>query len=203
MSPRIEVNYWAEGPTDRAAARKLILTAGGEPGADYSTRRGASPGKDFLETRLPSFNQAAAHSCWLILRDSDGVCAAQLRKRILPAPSDKMCFHIVVPAIEAWLLADREAFAKEIGVAVSRIADTPEQFGDVKGAVIALARQSKRRDIQKDLLPRKGSRRNEGPGYAQFLTSFIDTEWSPPRAKAGAPSLARAMDRLSRLLAAK
>ena len=36
MSALVEINYWAEGPTDRAVARKLILQAGGQPGADYA-----------------------------------------------------------------------------------------------------------------------------------------------------------------------
>lgn len=200
MSSRTEVNYWAEGETDRAAARKLISSLGGVPGADYSTRRGASPGKDFLDRRIDAFNKAAVHSRWLVLRDSDGACAAHLRKTILPAPNGMMCFRIVIPAIEAWLMADRDAFAQQLGVAASRVPEKPEALRDAKGALLALASKSNLREVRSDLLPRHESGRSVGPGYALFLINFIETSWSPRRAKTAAPSLNRTVERLSHLL---
>ena len=62
MSALVEINYWAEGPTDRAAARKLIAIAGGSAGADYSRRRGAASGKDYLDANLGRFNLAARYA---------------------------------------------------------------------------------------------------------------------------------------------
>ncbi|WP_457832571.1 hypothetical protein, partial [Staphylococcus aureus] len=59
MSQQVEIDYWAEGPTDRHVARKLIAAAGAIPGADYSARRGASPGKGYLDARIGAFNAAA------------------------------------------------------------------------------------------------------------------------------------------------
>ena len=137
MSAVVEINYWGEGPTDRAAARKLIYVAGGAPGADYSKRRGASPGKGYLDTRLRAFNAAANHSPWLILRDGDGECPAELVQKLLFKPAKYMRLRVVVPSIEAWLLADRQSFAKFLSVDVSKCRDAQSRFSTERSVLSA------------------------------------------------------------------
>lgn len=141
MSP-VRVSYWAEGPTDRAAARKLIQVAGAEPGDDYSVRRGAASGKDFLDRRLRAYNAAAKWNPWLVLRDSDGECAKLLVARLLDEPAPLMRFRVVVPSIEAWLLADRDEFAQFAGVARGSMPEAPEHLKDAKATLIAIVRRS-------------------------------------------------------------
>jgi hypothetical protein len=196
-----EIRYWAEGPTDRAAARKLIVTVGGRPGADYSERRSAASGKDRLDQKLPAFNAAARYAPWLILRDGDGECAVELAKRLLPRPAAGMCLRIVVPAIEAWLLADREAMAALLGVDGRSLPFNPENEIDPKQSLLNLVRRSARRPLHDDFLPRARSGRREGPAYAQRLIEFIVGPWCPQRAAARAPSLKRALERIAALRA--
>ena len=178
MSP-VRVNYWAEGPTDRAAARKLIEVVGGEPGDDYSGRRRALSGKDYLDDNLGRYNAAAQYAPWLVLRDADGECAKELATRLLANPAPKMRFRIVVPAIEAWLLADREAMAKFLGVDARRLPLAPEESADVKACVIELARRSSLRSVRAEMPPVPQSGRREGPGYATHLIDSTVARWQP------------------------
>ncbi len=199
MSP-VRINYWAEGATDRAVARKLISHVGGEPGNDYSARRGASPGKDYLDRKIASFNAAAQFAPWLVLRDCDSECAAELAASLIVRPALNMRFRIVVHAVEAWLLADREAFAGKLAVAEGRLPRDPEAVNDVKGCVIELAQRSRSRHVREDLVPHAKSGRRVGPGYADFLIEFIDKTWHPQRASKNSHSLGRAITRLTTLV---
>lgn len=200
MSGPVEVRYWAEGPTDRAMARRLIRAAGGMPGADFAQRRRAAPGKDRLDHRLAAFNAAARFAPWLILRDGDGECAAELKARLLPRPAPLMLLRIVVPSLEAWLLADREAFADLLGIAPAVVPSSPEQDADPEQTVLALANRSRSRDLRRDFLPADRSGRRIGPGYSSRLIEFIDGPWEPDRAARSAPSLRRALARLRELI---
>ena len=202
MSVRVEVNYWAEGPTDREVARRLIEQAGGTPGADYARRRGASPGKDYLDKKLVAFNAGARYAPWLVMRDSDRECPVEVVTRLLRGPEKWMRFRLVVPMVEAWLIADREAFARFLGVAASDLPRKPELLDQPKTTVIRLAESSRKRDVRADLLPKSHSGRTEGSGYAARLKEFIHEDWCPVRAARSAPSLARAMQRLTDLVAA-
>lgn len=197
---QIRVNFWAEGPTDRAAARKIIEAVGGVPGEDYSRCRGAIAGKSYLDTNLPRFNSAARFAPWLVLRDGDGECAKQLIGQLLPEPAPLMRFRIVVPAIEAWLLADREALAQFLRVNASNLPAQPEQLADVKQCMIDVARRSSIRSVREEFPPVPRSGRRQGPGYASHLIRFIDSSWVPKRARENAPSLRRTLKRLSSLL---
>lgn len=201
MSP-VRINYWAEGPTDRAAARKLIRAVGAEPGDDYSVRRTASSGKDYPDARLRAFNAAAHWQPWLVLRDSDRDCAAELATRLLHAPAPHMRFRLVVPSIEAWLLADREQFARYIGVTIDAVPDTPEQQLDAKATVLELARRSTKRTVREAMLPNCRSGRREGRDYAASMIEFINSIWTPTRAAANSPSLSTAIERLRSLVPA-
>lgn len=200
MSALVEVNYAAEGPTDLAVARKLIRLAGGVPGADYSVRQGAAPGKDRLDRRLEAYNAAAQYAPWLILRDADGACAVELCARLLPCPSQGMRLRIVVPAVEAWLMADREGLASFLGIDANRLPSQPEDHNDLKSRLVREAMRSHKRHIKADLVPHPRSGRREGPGYAQQLIEFINESWRPERAARSSPSLRRAMRRLTELI---
>ncbi len=198
MSPA-RINYWAEGPTDRAVARRIIEVSGNEPGDDYSGRRRASPGKDYLDANLSRFNAAARYSPWLVLRDADGECAFELARRLLPVPSLRMRMRVVVPAVEAWFLADSVAFADFLGVRAGRLPDHPEHVRDVKDCIIGLVRISRFRALREDMLPVGRSGLAVGPSYATRLIDFAANCWEPDRAAERAPSLRRALDRLTEL----
>lgn len=106
----------------------------------------------------------------------------------------------MVPSIEAWLIADHKTFAARLGVSEGKLVDQPEALKDPKAEVLLLARQSSRNSVKTDLLPRKNSGLRVGPGYANFLIGFVESEWDPKRAAVRAPSLARALSRTAELL---
>jgi len=86
-----------------------------------------------------------------------------------------------------------------LGVATSRIPASPETLGDPKRTVVDIARHSRRRDIRDDMVPRPGSGREVGQGYAAHLIEFISNEtsgWRPDVAAENAESLDRCVRRL-------
>jgi hypothetical protein len=190
-----------EGPVDEAVLKRLIEQAGGIPGVIHGKR-----GKDYLRSKLRGFNLAARFSPWVVLVDlnHEAECAPRLRQSWrLDQHSPQLCFRIAVRTVEAWLLADRDSFAKFLGIASSRIPKNPETESDPKETVVRLARRSRRRNIQQDMVPRPGGGREVGPAYSSRLIEFIEKEWNPERAALTAPSLARALKCIKRLLEIK
>lgn len=181
------VTIAVEGTTDAAVAKRLLKDTGFRLGREY-----VKHGKDALMRSLSGYNNAARFSCWLVLRDldHDAVCAPQLRERLLPAPSKFMRFHIAVRAVEAWILADTKSFSTYFSVAESQIPIAPEALSDPKGAIIALARRSRRTQIREALLPAEGTTATIGPGYVAMLTEFVRDKWQPEAAEARSQSLA-------------
>lgn len=98
------------------------------------------------------------------------------------------------------MIADREAFARFLGVATAKLPRQPEALPRPKATVLRLADSSRKRDIRADFLPRRHSGRTEGSGYAARLMEFINEDWCPTRAATSAPSLARAIERLTDLI---
>lgn|GEM_PF-3609793 len=89
MRGSVLISAAVEGIIDEAVVRKLILEAGGCPGAIYGKN-----GKALLRRLLPGYNNAARFSPWIILvdLDRDAECAPPLLEDWLsePATSDDM-----------------------------------------------------------------------------------------------------------------
>lgn len=109
-----------------------------------------------------------------------------------------MCFRFAVRAVEAWLIADHEAFGDYFAVRRRR-PDWPDDLDDPKLHLVDLCRRSQRREIKEGVPPRPQSGRREGPEYAAIIREFARTRWSPARARKRSPSLSRAVQRLSEL----
>jgi hypothetical protein len=190
-----------EGLLDQAVAQRLIEEAGATPGPIYGRH-----GKGHLQTKIRGYNSAARFAPWLVLVDLDcDKCAPALRTSWLANESPLMCFRVAVREVEAWLLADRLNLARFLRVRLSMIPTNPEGLQNPKGAMVALANASRKKDIQKDMVPRPGSRRTEGPAYTSRLTEFVmdsDSGWDPNAAAALSPSLAGCLVRLRELQAA-
>ena len=165
-----------EGVTDEAVVRRLIEHAGGRLGNVHGKQ-----GKDHLRRKIRGYDNAARHTPWIVLVDLDGAadCAALLREAWLPAPAPRLCFRIAVRAVEAWLMADAERLAGYLSVPRGRVPGTPENLDDPKGAMVGLARRSRRRDIREDMVPREGSGRRIGQAYPGRLIEYAATEWRP------------------------
>lgn len=190
---RSVVTIAAEGTTDVAVAKRLLAEVGLQAGPEY-----IKSGKAALGRHLGGYNSAARFSCWLVLRDldHDAACAPELRAALLPAPSRLMRLHIAVRAIEAWLLADTEAFGTFFSVAESRIPPNPESLDDPKEALVNLVRRSRRRAVREAIVPPIDTSARIGPGYVPTLAAFVRQQWRPEVAA----RRSRSLDRLRKFL---
>jgi hypothetical protein len=182
-----------EGMVDEAVARRLVEHIGAEVGPVYGRH-----GKDHLRRNIGGYNRAARFAPWLVLIDlnSDAECAPALVPVLLSAPSPMMRFRIAVREVESWLLADRERLAGFLGVSHVGVPLQPEAEIDPKRTVVDIARRSKRRAIREDLVPRPGSGRSEGPGYASRMIEFVldrKRGWRPEVAAGRSDSLRRCL----------
>jgi hypothetical protein len=114
-----------------------------------------------------------------------------------------MCFRVAVRQVESWLLADRERLAKFLAVSTAKIPPVPEAINNPKNTVIELARQSRRREIREDMVPRPGSARAVGPAYTARLIEFViggERGWRPDVAARHSESLNRSLRCLVRIM---
>jgi hypothetical protein len=197
MAPHVHVSAAVEGLVDEAVVERLIDYAGGVPGPVYGKN-----GKPALRDRVRGYNNAARHAPWIVLVDLNGEeeCAPPLRQAWVPNVAQQLCFRVAVHAVEAWLLADREALAHFLRVAGARVPHEPETLDNPKRALVDLARQSRLRAIRQDMVPRAGSGRSVGPAYVSRVIEYIRTEWRPNVAAGRAESLQRAVNCLKRLI---
>jgi hypothetical protein len=185
-----------EGDLDEALLRRVLGYADLLLGTVHG-RRGKVP----LLQSINGYNNAARFSPWVVLvdLDGDGACAPECLPVWLPAPSEHMCFRVVVRAAEAWVLADRQRAARWLGVPISAITNNPDELEHPKRDLINLARQSRYASVRNDLVPREGSGRAVGPLYTARLMDFIRDEaegWRPAEASQTSNSLARCVARL-------
>jgi hypothetical protein len=175
----IEINFVVEGVVDAAVARRLIRSRGAIPGMERVTR-----GKGTFMTVLPKYNAPASFQRWLAIRDldHDADCAPALIQSHQLQPSDFWSYRIAVREVEAWLMADRDAFADALGVRASAIPTQPEVIADPKQVVVNLARRSRKRDIRPSLVPEAGAVITIGPEYAAWMSNFAENAWDPDRA---------------------
>ena len=196
MAPVATISAAVEGSLDEAVIDRLIRHVGHEPGTVYGKN-----GKPFLRDRIGGYNNAAHHMPWVVLIDLDteAECAPPVRKAWLQNPAPQMCFRGVVRAIEAWLMADTERLATFIGVARNKMPADPEGLDNPKQAMVNLARQSRRRDVRQDMVPRERSGRTEGPAYASRLIEYATDRWRSHVAVQHADSLRRTVACLQQL----
>lgn len=195
---RPQISAAVEGVTDEAVVRRVIHHVGAVPGNVYVQR-----GKGNLRQRANGFNHAARVTPWLILvdLDDDAPCTPPLCRDWVPHPAPHLCFRVAVHAMEAWLMADADALASYLSVARTSVPTDPEAEIVPKRTLVNLARRSRRPAIVKDMVPREGSGRSEGPAYASRVVEFASHHWRPDVASDRADSLRRAIACLRRLTA--
>lgn len=190
------VTVAVEGDVDASVVRRLLADVGAGEGPVHVAR-----GKPKLLNRFGGYNNAATRSPWLVLvdLDRDADCVPPFRQQWMPAPAEHMCFRVAVRMVESWLLADRERFARFLGVSAATLPREPDEVDDPKGVVVELARNSRRRDVREELVPRAGSGRRVGALYPSRLIEFVSGSWRPEEARARSDSLDRCLMRLGEL----
>lgn len=189
-----------EGVLDEAVLRRLAADAGIHMGVVFGRS-----GKPHLRDRIAGYNQAARFSPWIVLLDLDHDfdCAPSLCAEWLPNPTDHMRFRVAVREIESWLLADRAGIAAFLGVPMRMVPSAVDDLDDPKRTLVEIARNSRRRAIREDMVPRPGSGASIGPAYTSRLVEFVQMgkrgRWQPASAAESSPSLSRCIRALAEL----
>ncbi len=189
------VSIAVEGNVDEAVARVLVAKAGHQAGPVYGRS-----GKSAIDKAIRGYNEASKFSPWFVLRDLDeDRCLVQLRDQLLPRPNPRMAFRIAVREVESWLIADRSALARHLGISEVRLPAKPDDEPDPKRAIMIASRDSRSRSVREGMNPGDDSSRAVGPGYDDILIEFVHNSWNPTRACRNSRSLAKCVRALEHL----
>lgn len=164
-------------------------------------------GFDSVKSMMSALNQMSRYDGpVLVLADLDnpGMCplvrVQELSGELIISPN--MLIRIAALEIESWIMADREGFAKWLSIAASIVSRAPESLNDPKRTLVALASRSRTRALREGIAPRhvRGTHRT-GSDYNDLVGEFVTRLWNPDAARRNAPSLDRAISRISELAA--
>jgi hypothetical protein len=152
-------------------------------------------GFGYLKKILPGLNQAAKGMPYIVLTDLDRhACPMALLQSWLSQPKHhNLIFRVAVIEVEAWLMADRQAFADFLGISLSLIPDNLDVVNDPKKLLIELVGRSRKRSLREAIIPAKNSTAKIGKDYNGQLIRFINECWQANAAIAHSPSLKRAV----------
>ncbi len=186
MSLLIPINLAVEDDLSEAVLRRILQTRY-DVGVCY--KRG---GFGYLKKTIHGFNNASKGMPHIVLTDLDRrECAPTLIEDWLPVPTHhNLLFRVAVREVESWVLADRDRFAKFLGIRKTLVPVNVDAIDDPKKCLINLARKSKR-NLREDIVPTEGSTAKQGPDYNGRLISFVKEFWDPCEAMRNSPSLAR------------
>lgn len=192
----IPINLAVEDSLTESLALKLLKSFGDRYARRTVYSRG---GNSYLRSSINGFNNAAKGMPFLVGTDLDQYeCAPALIDHWLHTPKHpNLLIRVAVREAEAWVLADRDSFAKFLGIRAVLVPADVEALPNPKATLIALARKSKRKNLRDDLCPRDGSTSKIGPNYNGQLDRFVSEIWNPHTAKLNSNSLKRTMDRLA------
>ena len=192
MSLHIPINIVFEDDLSEAVIRKILQGQGRyEVGRCFLGR-----GFGNIKKKIDGFNNAAKGMPYLVLTDLDKEeCVPRLIQNWMKnAPlHQNLLFRVAVREVESWVLADRDRFAKFLGVEEVLIPVDVDEIGDPKDRLVNLVRKSSKRKLHDDIVPKKGSTAKQGPNYNGPLISFVKNFWNPDEAMQNSPSLRRAI----------
>jgi hypothetical protein len=170
------------------------------PGWTLAVKPIPTRGVTRLKSSLHRYVQQAMHM-WpvLCIADTDGACPVSLIQEWLPhAVPQRFLLRLAVTESEAWVMADRSAFANALGVSVASVPRDPEALSDAKREVLRLAARSSKRRVKEDMLSVQDINK-PGTGYNKYLCAFVRQEWRAAVAREESQSLNRAILALQQL----
>jgi hypothetical protein len=186
----INVSLIAEGPLDEQVLRQLIIQKAPhlQAGVCYGKR-----GRDWMFANLAKYNHAAISWAFVALADLEqDECPPTLFQLWFPQGIHaNLRPRIAVRMVESWLLADREALAQFLRIAVHHIPQTPDNETNPKQVMVSLARRSRSRIIREDMVPPPNTPGRVGKNYRGRLEQFVAEQWEAERAQTYSPSLQR------------
>lgn len=156
-----------------------------------------------LQADIPRYLQQALHvQPVLCVADTDGACPIEIREQWLPPTApQRFLLRLAVKESEAWVMADRSAFASSFGVSVASVPRAPETLPDAKREVLRLAARSSKRQVRQEVLSLQDINK-PGTGYNKHLCAFVRQGWRAAVAREASESLNRAILALEQLRAA-
>jgi hypothetical protein len=168
-----------------------------------------------IKQKIPNFNQLSEKHPVVLLMDLDNNgCAPQLRQKLLTEgiqKNDDFIFNIAVDEAEAWLMADREGFARYFKIPIDKMPSPHQtkQGGMRAFTEMAFSYKSSmyltreltsymgNREYVEQLTPKQGAAK--GPEYNSCILPFINGAWDIGKACKNADSLGRMVLRLQKL----
>lgn len=154
------------------------------------------PGRVAFWRDARRYNEAARHVGPVLgLADLEQEpCPSGLIEQHLPhGRHQAFVLRVAERMLESWLLADRSALAGFLRIPVGSIPGDPDSLPHPKQTLVNLARNSRRREVVADLVPKTGSAGLVGRGYVTRMTEFVKDAWRPLHARTNSDSLDRAM----------
>jgi hypothetical protein len=195
MKDPIPINLAFEDALTESLALKILQSIPTEYATQTIYNRG---GYGYLKRIINGFNNAAKGTPFYVGTDLDTYeCPTALIEDWLAHPKHhNLLIRIAVREAEAWVLADREAFANFLGINVARLPADVEAVQNPKETLIQLTRESPKKKLRDDICPPPHSTRRIGPNYNAQLGSFVADRWNPMAARLNSRSLDRTIDRL-------
>ncbi|WP_172424461.1 DUF4276 family protein [Vandammella animalimorsus] len=151
-------------------------------------------GSGYLRSNMDKWKNLAQHQLVVLLTDLDKItCPVALLDdwlgtgRVCPG---NLIFRVAEREVEAWLMADHEAFALLMGKK-AKLPREPDALLDPKRYLLEQARKAPR-TVRQDLIAETGAVAKQGIGYNNCLVKWMKAKWCPQRAAERSPSLARA-----------
>lgn len=171
-------------------------------GSNFVTRVHNVHGYGNLKKGMTKFREASRFIPHIVLTDLDrSPCPPSLiddwKATELPT---NLLFRIAVREVEAWLLADRTGISEFLHIDVTKVPYYPEMEDDPKRSLINLARKCRKRRFSEEIVPSPQSSASIGPLYNYHFINFVNTRWDIREACQNAPSLDRALSRISSFL---
>ncbi len=200
---------YVEDAPSAAVVTKLVSERNGKADDQLIFRKGfpvVTGGYGAIKKRCAAFlDMANAGLRTLALTDLDThECACTLIRDWFGIPEasqatlpEECIFRVAVREVEAWILADRAAWAAHIGISAANFSANPDSLEDPKQHLLNVIRAKGRRRVHREMLPEGTA--HIGPRYNEVLCDFVETVWLPERAAANSPSLYRAIRALSRV----
>src|SRR5579859_304811 len=156
-------------------------------------------GNGYLRRTINGLNLAARGIPFLVVTDlDDRECPQALISDWLTSPKHhNLLIRVAVREAEAWLLADKENFARCLGIRSALVPIDVESLPQPKEALVNLARNSSRKTIRDEICPKQNSTSKVGPNYNGRLSSFVQNTWDPVNAGRNCTSLQRTIQRLT------
>lgn len=185
-----------EDRLSEAVGRRLVNS---ELSAQIEINTLSGGGNGYLRSNIGKLLQIAHNGFVMLLTDLDRKACAPLLKddwlQGLHIP-EKFMFRVCVREVESWILADREGFADFLDIPRARITSNVDDLADPKGELLRLAKRA-RREVKSELLPHKGNHSQQGLGYNNILSRFVEEVWNGERASENSESLRRTRQRLT------